>query len=774
MTLPEVADAGPDAAAADSRRPHPPALEPPALEPPGLETPALELAGTALPGGQWLVFGLYPRALLRTTGFDIRPLQRMLDPGPGPTLDTCLTALREAFRDVRLQEAVAQSNPAFYEIAFAPGRALTTDAGYQELTKHGRRQVRTAHRYLRRLLGKTETNAFFGPTLVAAWDSATVEPLLVSDPAPERCLIGLSHWLVVTLADRQRRELPPSARGWRRDPLWHQQGATLRQALDDRVLHLTESALAVWQALQAPASAAWLHAQTGLPAPEVVTALGLLAPALRPHPRPPSTLIDGLGWLLANRTTHAPPGTSAESGLADQAAGHAGGADRAADRLVERLAGLVSRAQAAGWPESSQLRGQIRAEVAAAGLTTARSAGRHYADRDVVNEDRSSPWTGQVRLGRPAVRSAHRALGHLLPMMLLDALLRQADARDAVVAATHGIPAGLAGLAARRIEPVHTRTARWHALLAELVSRDDGLAVAEIAPADLATAIAGLWHLTSVRDDDQRAALPGLDLMVTGGPPGIGRWVLSECHDDSSSAIGGITSRAQPGGGRDYDRFCATVTQWLDTGRMATVLGRRRSRHVTPELPGLTVELSGTSAKPASEVVPAASVQVSADGAGIEHAGRRYQLYPGDVASPLFRALSLPCLVPVPFATDRRYTPRIVVGDVVVQRRRWVLDIDATRGGTAGATALLDQLAAHDGVTRFFLKHPEEPKPLLADARDPLCRAELARLGSGRVVCTEVLPDLDDTWWRSGGPQASELRIPVLLRWDQAGGGTLS
>ncbi|HEY6795814.1 MAG TPA: hypothetical protein VI248_14135, partial [Kineosporiaceae bacterium] len=290
-------------------------------------------ATTALPDGRRLQYALYPRALLRTSGFDARPLNRMLDPGPDGTPDTVLTALREAFADPRLEEAVAQSNPSFHEIAFAPGRALTTDTGYQELTKRGRRQVRTAHRYLRRLLGRTETNAFFGPTLVVAWDPDTTEPMVVGDPAPEQRALGLSHWVVQELADRQRRQLPPSGRGWSRDPLWLRQGASLRRALDGRLVTLTEPAIAVWQALRTPASAAELLAVTGLAARDVATALGLLSPALRPHPRPPSTLIDGLGWLLEHRTSTARQGPDAPDG--------ADADDRATDRLVERLADLT-------------------------------------------------------------------------------------------------------------------------------------------------------------------------------------------------------------------------------------------------------------------------------------------------------------------------------------------------------------------------------------------------------------------------------------------------
>jgi hypothetical protein len=428
--------------------------------------------------------------------------------------------------------------------------------------------------------------------------------------------------------------------------------------------------------------------------------------------------------------------------------------------LTDRLARLTSAAQTVGWPESLRVRERIREEVAAAGLATSRAAGRHYADRDVINEDRSSQRSDRVRLGRPALESAHRALADLLPLLLLDALLRQADARAAVTAVTGGEPADLVALAAREIPAADTRAGRLAAVLAGLVDAacgPDGTLPVEVRldPADVAAAVEPLWHLTCVLPDDQRAALPGLDLMVSGGEPGVGRWVLSECHDDASSALGGITSRVQPGQGQEYAHLCAEVPRWLDVHRMAGVIGRRRSRHITPELPGLSIELSGTSGKPEHQVAAAAEVTVAADGGAVLHGGNRYQLYPGDVPGTLFRALSLPCLVPVPFAADRPYTPRVVLGDLVVQRRRWVIDLP-------------EELDGAPLPGRFFLRHPGEPKPLLIDLTDALCRAELARLAPARVVCSELLPDLADTWWRAGGPQVAELRAPVLLRWDES------
>jgi hypothetical protein len=714
-------------------------------EPGSAVLPGMPNGSVALPAGR-LNYAMYPRLLLRGTGFPVGPLLAPAGTDPGTdheqAVEQVLRTLRAAFRDPRLRQAVAQTNPGYYDIAFAPGQALVTGTGYHELTKHGRRQVRTAHRYLRRFLGKTETNSFFGPTLAATWEPELGIPLAVGAPGPEQCVTDLSHWVVLGFTARHRRATPPAHRCWRRDPLWRPEGTVLRNALHGRQVELTEAALAVWRNLEAPATPAVLLARMSLDAESVRAALTLLAPALRPWPEPPSTLIRGTDWLVAE-------------GLADDA--------------VTRVTALLGMAGSA-WPRAHQVRQEIRNEIAAAGLDTARAAGRHYADRDVINEDRASPWNGRVRLGAAAVTAAQQMLGQVLPLFLLAALLRQADAREAVARHTGGAPAGLVELAAASIEPVTTRIARLHALLAGLVPDDPDMAEARIDPGELTERLRPLWAQVTVADDDQLAAIPGFDLMVEGGPPGRGRWILSECHDDSSSAIGGITSRVQPGQGAEFGAFCRALSGWIDTDRMATVVGRRRSRHVTPELPGLSIELSGVSGKPRDQVVPAAEARVTADAARVECAGRSCQLYPGDVSSTLFIALSLPCLIPVPFAAGRRHTPRVVIDDVVVQRRRWVSDGRAGGGakrGEAGfraAAAWRRELGLPD---RVYLRHPDEPKPLLIDFHDPFGVADLNRLRPARMTCTEVLPELADTWWREDGPQPAELRIPVFLRWNR-------
>lgn len=713
----------------------------------------------ALPVGDLEIL-LYPRALLRGTGTDPAALTRVGGPTPArdagtgantdadadaevrrehaEALDNALTVVRRTLADPRLREAVALSNPVYHDLALAPGRPLLTAQGYDQLNKRGRKEIRTAHRYVRRLLAKTETNSFFGPTLAIRWDPALERAVTVGEPVAERCVPGISHWVVADLAAARRRSLPASRRAWRRDPLWAPDGPALRCALNGRRIAVEGSAAVVWAALDRPRTVRELLDATGLAAPALAAAVTLLRPALRPHPEPPSALVDPLGWLRAQYPDDAEAAT---------------------------LAGLVERTAAAPWPRSLAHRAGIRAALAEHGRATSRSGGSHYADRDVLNEDRSSPWSGRVTLGRPAVESVHRSLAETMPLLLLGALLRQADAREAVVNATGGRETGLVELTARDITPVTRRADALTACLDGLLP-DGRPEEVRLSPEEVAEAVRPLWERVETGSRDVAACLPGIDLMSRGGPPGRGQWVVSECHDDSSSALGGITSRVQPDGERGFADFCDAVRGWLDTGRMATVVGRRRSRHITPELPGLSIELTGVSTKPAGQVAPAAEVRVAAGGDRLLYGSRAFQLYPGDVPGPLFTALSLPCVVPVTLGAGRPEVPRVVIGTTVLQRRRWVTGLPELGRGLAAWRAVRRWQRELGLPDRVFLRHADEPKPLFVDFTDPLGVDDLSRLRPGTVVCGEVLPALTDTWWSGPAPQPSELRIPVLLRWS--------
>ncbi|RKN43990.1 lantibiotic dehydratase [Streptomyces hoynatensis] len=720
---------------------------------------------TRTPGGT-LRYALHPVLLLRPTGFDVGPLSRLGGPTPlrdAPdaaeeevraeyerALERAVAATRAAFTP-RMREAVSLSGPSFYRLAFGPGRTLVTDEPWAAMNSGARGRMRTAHRYLRRLLAKTETVSFYGPVLVASFDPFLDQPLRVGEPGPEECTLRLSHWVVRDLAQSLRRTRPAGDRAWARDPLWRREGGDLRCVLTGRRIPLGEEAALVWEALAGPLTPRQLAGRCGAPR-AVAAALARLAPALRPWPQPASTETHGVRWL---REQH--PDSP----------------------LVAELEALLGTAAQASWPASLQARQRVRERVARAGCATERAGGSHYADRDVVNEDRSSPFTGRVAFGAPAARSLLGALEAVLPVMTLAALLAQADAREAVVRATGGRRVGLVELVAREVPPVTERREALSRVLAACVDgvggeegedrgEPGGVDELRLDPEELAARLAPLWSRLRPAEGEQWACWPGFDLMVAGGPPGGGQWVLSECHDDSSTIVGGFTADARPGGTRDFLDFCARLPGWLDTGRMATVVGRRRNRHITPELPGLSIELSGVSAKPPEQVVPACAVEVAADGASVLHGGRRYQLYPGDLGSVVARALSLPCLVPVDFAPGRRRAPRVVLGGMVVQRRRWRLPLPPLGRGLAGWRAARVWQRAEGMPDQVFLRHPRETKPLLVDFTDPLGVDDLCRLPGAEVTCSEVLPGLRDTWWNVGARQPAELRVPVFVRWEPA------
>ncbi|MFI0723500.1 hypothetical protein [Streptomyces sp. NPDC021224] len=766
-TTPHQPSAGPAAGAVPDGNPtaHWSSANPAAATAPGRNAAAHEpVAGpvaprgavVALPRGE-LRFRLHRHALLRGAGFDVRPLGALHRPAPlrdapdasaedvarehAEALEAGLRTVRELLGRERLRQAVGISSPVFHAVAFGPGRPLVSATPYAALNGRGRRQVRTGHRYVRRLLAKTETNAFFGPTVAVSWDGDAPAALLVGAPGAERCALGLSHWVTAELTRRLRRELPAAERGWRRDPSWRLGAAGLASPLTGRRIALDEAAAAVWEHLAEPACPRELTAATGLATAEVATALRLLLPALLPWPEPPATLNDGLGWV-----ERAFPGRP----------------------LVAELAALT--AQAAPDADPLALRTRIRTVLDGAGLETSRASGRHYADRDAVTEDRAGRWSGRVRLGAPALASVTAALGDGLPLLVLGALLRQADAREAVRAHTRGRTAGLLELARRPPAPVTRRADELARRLDALLPDGSDCPDPEVRwdPPAVAAAVADLWRGLEPLPDDQFGCLPGADLMCANGGPGEGTWVLSECHDDSSSALGGITARVQPAG--RFAELADAVRAWLDTDRLATVVGRRRSRHITPELPGLRIELSGVAAGPRERVVPAAEVEVSADGARVVHGGVRHQLYPGDVPGPLFAALSLPCVTPVAVGAGRPVTPRVVLGGLVLQRRTWRIGLPALGDGVAGWRAARAWQRAWGMPDQVFLRHPGEPKPLLVDFGDALAVADLGRLAPGPVGCTEVLPALTDTWWCRPAPQPAELRLPVLVRWEPDGG----
>jgi hypothetical protein len=186
---------------------------------------------------------------------------------------------------------------------------------------------------------------------------------------------------------------------------------------------------------------------------------------------------------------------------------------------------------------------------------------------------------------------------------------------------------------------------------------------------------------------------------------------------------------------------------------------------VTPELPGVSIELSGMSAKPRADVVAIADVVVPASGDAVEVDGRRRWLYPGDLASTLHRAVSRPAVVPVPIDLGA-HTPRVTIDGVVYQRARWRVRLPGRVGEKFDQWLAVHRIRRELDLPRYvFVKHPAEPKPLYVDFADPVSVLDLARLPEAEVLVSEMLPAPDQLWWRVGGEtQCAEFRTGLLVR----------
>jgi hypothetical protein len=648
-------------------------------------------------------------------------------------MDAAHDVLRRTYRDERLQEAVFLSNPGFFDGAF---RAHVL-ADRELAGSDARRAALAAHRYLRRLCARCETTSFFGPTTFARFDPDLPDSLGLPEPAPPAVFVEASAWLVEELAARLGRRRPLAARTGRRSPLFREEaGGRLVRGLDGRALDVSPAAAALWREADGDVPLAAAADRAGVAAGELAALVRELGPALlHASVEVPATELRPLSRLAAAE--------DGDPGLATE------------------LAALRDRFAAAPWPERRSVFREAERVVAEAGVEPNRHAGAHYADRSILHEDRSGPEAG-ARLGLPAIEAVQDALAACLPLCLLGALLRREDAREAVRTALESRPAPFLRAVALPLPDVSRRADALRATLADLVRARARGGLALLTADEVRAAAEPLWELVPDAAEVS-GCLPSPDLMADGEDLATALWVLSELHDDCSSTYGGFTAPLHPDPPALWARFLDDVRATVDPAGMACVVGRRRMKHVTPELPGLSIELSGRSSRPRTETVPAATVEVAASATHLSCAGSGRRLYPGDVGSPLYTALALPALAPVLVELGEA-TPRIQIGRLVYQRARWVFDLELPGTGFDLWRAA-QRLRRDRGLPRrVFLRHPAEPKPLYLDFADPLAVEDLRLLPAARVVVTEMLPAVRGWWAPAGRQQQAELRLGCCLR----------
>ncbi|MBO3738111.1 lantibiotic dehydratase [Actinoplanes flavus] len=141
----------------------------------------------------------------------------------------------------------------------------------------------------------------------------------------------------------------------------------------------------------------------------------------------------------------------------------------------------------------------------------------------------------------------------------------------------------------------------------------------------------------------------------------------------------------------------------------------------------------------------------------------------------VFACFSYP-LADLPRVRTGENTPRIVAGDVVVQRRRWAIPADRLPSGSSHHlfVACAAFRAEHRLPERVFVRSASEPKPVFVDFSSVFSLEVLAQLGAdatrqnlAELLFEEVLPDMEELWLRRGdGRYCTELRTVCTVPGD--------
>jgi hypothetical protein len=632
-------------------------------------------------------------------------------------LERAYSRTAEAAGEDRFRHAVFVSNPGFFRAVLDRGSLWPGGNPPRGV----RRKLDTLHRYLRRFATKCETVSFFGPVLFTALRPDQQEPVLIGEPRPGKVVVEASVSLVEQLRQRATAATDPADRRAWRSPLFRELSSSegLEHAVDGRRFRVAPQAMAVWRAAD------------GNRLGELAAAAKGLGPALTVS-----------AWRLPATELHALTRLAAEY----------------QDETVVELAMHRNKYADADWPErAGHLAAAEELTLRVLGATD-RDAGKHYADRELFHEDRSSPYSERVTFGAPVLDRFREVAAAVLPLSYLASLLARQDARDVLRTELNGRAGSLAALATRELTARPNRRAQLDAVLRQLITEAGPVLTRQ----QLDKALAPLWESVEVTPQD--ACLPSPDVMAVGEDLASATWVLSEMHDDCSSIFGGLERPLHSDRDGLWSEFTGRVGDVMAAEDSATIVSRRRSAHVTPELPGASIELSGMSAKPREDVVPIADVVVPATGDAVEVAGCRRWLYPGDLSSTLHRAVSRPAVVPVPIDLGA-HTPRIVIDGVVYQRARWRIKLPPKQADPVGRWLDIQRIRWRLALPRHvFVKHPGEPKPLYVDFADPLSVLDIARLDPASVVVSEMLPTPDQLWWRVGGePQCAEFRLGWIV-----------
>lgn len=634
--------------------------------------------------------------------------------------------------DPMVQDALFQLTPSF---AAQVQRWLErTDRSAR--SSRDRAFLRRAYLYCQRLGAKNETTSFFGPLIHAIVDERVTG--IVPSPEPPTSAKGVeafaAFWAVSALAralatdpavvDHVPVRWVPACR-LDNDRLVLASGQALR---------LRPSQVSVASLVDDCCAPTDLAARTGQDMTQVRAVLTLLerAGAVRTWPEPPSTDPRPLDVLIADAdavATDTPwPG-----------------------RLRAFRKCVAAYGDAPGMAARRDALEQLEKEFTdMSGMDARRAGGEMYADRMVASIEvrgEGSP----VHIGADVAAGWERALTPILDLCAhYGALIQQASA-DLCVALLRQD-----GVACMPYDELVRRTGTAVA---------NGALIPYLEPAD--AFVAQLTALVerqlcegveAVLSTDELAQLPRAakpakfsspDMMIEVDAAGVERLILGELHPYVFAWGSQALFADDPTGLQEA--FRGDLSPWGGADRIATVVRRRRHKGLVAEwFPGRFVEITAEATRDRARTLPitALHAHLSEDQLELRGPNGPLVLYAGDNDHPHLLAFAAGT-AQLPLVRLGNFAPRIVVGDVIVQRSRWWLsrrdlalhgrrDVDDT-------LRCLQRLRVSKGIPRWVFGHvPGEPKPVAFDLDNLLSVETLVGLvwnsTAGTVALAEMRP----------------------------------
>jgi hypothetical protein len=729
----------------------------------------------------WSVWRL---AALRSAGMPFDWLDRFADAGEGARVpDRDAAAVRSVLAEDRFLAALSWQNPAVVS-NWAGRHSAAARAG--ESPRCGGKRAAAVARYVQRYCAKNDTIGHFGPVAWARLDGTHPAIVRTGDGGIRRRTVYLEPWVVAALAAR-----------WATDPeLRTHQPVRMHPAAwfdgDGPRLPwrgappLTELGYAVLRSVRAAGPprcigdvAAEASATCGEAADEALAELDRLEKA-------------GVVAIGFRVPVDEDPGRHVRAQLA-----HVPDAGVRA-RLLAQLDELeVRRAAVAAVPDDPSRAHRALRELSA---TVERlTGGTGTRVKDVAATGRTPAYLDcradlDVSVGADLVDRLYRPLG----IVLDTARYLAAEAADAVAAQLRrryaellrdrspvrlselyfSVADVLAGRPGTPIdEVVRDFQLRWAELLPS--GADD---VVTLSSADVATRAAALFPYRSARWQGARYHSP--DVMLRAAPDGP-RWVLGELH----VALNTLESRVFHTQSDDPSWLTRAVAADL-TGERIVALPPVDSVEVSPRTyPPLSVHVPAryrywstgldAGAPGGAPTWPAVALTVHADGAGLV-----VRAPDGAWEAPILEVIGdmLTALVVDRFqiTAPRVAAPRIVLDDLVIQRRSWCVPAADLVRDARHAARLGAELAGRGLPRHVFARGAAEPKPYYVDLTAPLLVRNLirsARLAARRtgerahIRLTEMLPGPDDLWLTgaAGERYTSEFRLVAV---DDAAGRT--